>query len=307
MNRNFELVNKYIVNVCTEKNLGIRSQKAYTSDLNNLINWMSHSKLVDFSEVDFLVYIQWLRHEKKLKDSTIKRNFITIKSFYLFLSAQSIINPTKDQFNMTFKLPKKLPKTLAKHEISSLFNNVLYDLSQSKSSFRIKTATRNIAILELLLCLGIRIGELSSIDTHDVNLIDQTVLIKGKGKKERLLFISNQQVLNRLIDWIELRRHISTDSPALFLNKYGTRLSIYSIENIFYKYRDLASLNSKATPHFLRHTFATNLLSNGADLRSVQEILGHSSVMTTQIYTEVSTERKKQVLLSFNQMDHLSL
>lgn len=304
---NLELVNKYIVNVCTEKNLSIRSQKAYHSDLSNLINWMSRSEIASFSEVDFLSYIQWLRHEKKLKDSTIKRNFITIKSFYVFLNAQAILSPVKDQFNMTFKLPKKLPKTLAKQEISALFDNVLYDLQHSKSTFRVKTATRNIAILELLLCLGIRIGELSSIDISDVNIIEQTVLIKGKGKKERLLFISNQKVLNRLIDWIDIRHQISTDSQALFLNKYGTRLSIYSIENIFYKYRDLARVNSRATPHFLRHTFATNLLSNGADLRSVQEILGHSSVMTTQIYTEVSTERKKQVLLSFNQMDHLSL
>ncbi len=175
---------------------------------------------------------------------------------------------------------------------------MLSELDQCNTPYKTRNTTRNIAIIELLLCLGIRIGELSNIDVSDVNQFDQTILIKGKGKKERLLYISNTTVLSRLKDWINLRSDMNPNCQALFLNKYGTRLSIYSIENIFYKYRDHAQLKNKATPHFLRHTFATNLLSNGADLRSVQEILGHSSVMTTQIYTEVSTERKKQVLLT---------
>lgn len=307
MNSNANFVNKYIMDVCIEKNLSIRTQKAYYSDLTKFLQWMTNTNVNDFNDVNLKEYIHWLRNTKKLKDSTIKRNFITLKAFYTFLHSKSISPLIIDQFNITFKLPKNLPKTLAKHEINMLFDSAINDLSSSKTDFKIKTSTRNIAILELLLCLGLRIGELSNINIDDVNFIDQTILIKGKGRKERLLFISNQAVYNRLLNWLHIRKKIMTDSPALFVNKYGTRLSIYSIENIFYKYRDSSNLNNKATPHFFRHTFATNLLSNGADLRSVQEILGHSSVMTTQIYTEVSTERKKQVLLKFNQMDQFSL
>ncbi|MFC6652485.1 tyrosine-type recombinase/integrase [Paenibacillus rhizoplanae] len=107
--------------------------------------------------------------------------------------------------------------------------------------------------------------------------------------------------------WLSLREELNPKSDALFINKYGDRLSIYSIEDIYAKYRDLANISKKSTPHYLRHSFATHLLNNGADLRSVQEILGHTNVSTTQIYTEVSVERKKEVLNKFNARNNLKL
>ncbi len=304
---NEQLIHKYIQNVSIEKNLGHRTQKAYLSDLNNLLSWMALNKHLSYEDVEVNQYILWLRNEKKLKDTSIKRRFITIKAFYGYIYEHQHIKSLRKSGNISFKLPKSLPKTMPTTDVKALLGAAIDELNSATTPFRKNTATRNVAILELLLCLGLRIGELSSIDIHDIDYNENTILIKGKGRKERLLYISNATVRERLMDWLSIRKLVNTDTKALFINKYGSRLSIYSVENIFYRYRDLALISSKATPHYLRHTFATNLLSNGADLRSVQEILGHSSVMTTQIYTEVSTERKKQVLLKFNQMDELGL
>jgi integrase/recombinase XerC/integrase/recombinase XerD len=125
-------------------------------------------------------------------------------------------------------------------------------------------------------------------------------LIHGKGRKQRILFISSEQVLKKIEEWLSVRDEFAPSTDHVFVNKYGKQISIFSIENIFYKYRDIAKVDGKSTAHFLRHTFATSLLENGADIREVQELLGHSSISTTEIYTEVSVERKKQVLSKFN-------
>ena len=114
------------------------------------------------------------------------------------------------------------------------------------------------------------------------------------------MYISSKEVREKLARWLEEREEMQPEDPALFLNRSGKRISIYGIENIFYKYRDSAGINSEATPHYLRHTFATQLLNNGAGIRDVQELLGHKSIVTTQIYTEASLYRKKYVLEKYN-------
>lgn len=157
---------------------------------------------------------------------------------------------------------------------------------------------RNLAIIDLLISTGIRIGEICSIKLTDINIIDKTLLIHGKGRKERLLYLSSDETINNIKKWLDIRSsHLNNH---IFLNRYGNPLTIHSIEDIFYKYRDLAKINPNSTPHYLRHTFATNLLINGADLRSVQEILGHSNISTTEIYTEISINRKQEILNKYN-------
>ena len=132
-------------------------------------------------------------------------------------------------------------------------------------------------------------------------------LIHGKGYKERILYISSQAVVKKMEAWLQLREEESVDSPAVFISRRGNRLSIYSIENVFYKYRNRAKINPSATPHFLRHSFATQLLNNGASIRDVQELLGHSSLMTTQIYTEVSMSRKMEVMMKYNGRNRMEI
>lgn len=155
-------------------------------------------------------------------------------------------------------------------------------------------------IIECLFCLGLRVGEAAALDVNDYNSGDSSILVRGKGNKERMLFISSKIVCQKLNAWLMLRRELQPLDSALFVTKNGKRMSIYSIENVFYKYQKIAQINSNATPHSLRHSFATQLLNNGAGIRDVQELLGHSSIVTTQIYTEVSLTRKKEVLLKYN-------
>ncbi|MDE7167729.1 MAG: tyrosine-type recombinase/integrase [Clostridia bacterium] len=169
--------------------------------------------------------------------------------------------------------------------------------------FAQKEYIRDAALIDLLICTGIRIGEAAAITLDDIISSERTLLIHGKGRKQRLIYISSPITWERLKCLIKERK--KSDNNYLFVNRYGHQLSIHGIEDIYKKYAEKAQINKKSTPHYLRHTFATNLLANGADLRSVQEILGHASVATTQIYTEVTTNRKKQVLKKFNYRNKL--
>ncbi|MEK3724049.1 tyrosine-type recombinase/integrase [Paenibacillus sp. FSL H8-0034] len=191
-------------------------------------------------------------------------------------------------------------------DVQKLLQSPKEDYKELKSDYRRRICMRNNAIIELLFSTGIRIGELVNINIADLDFTQQTLLIFGKGRKERMLYLSSLEVIDVIKEWLDARSQLKPSCDALFINKYGNRLTIFSIEDIYYKYRDTSKINEKSTPHYLRHTFATHLLDNGADLRAVQEILGHSNVSTTEIYTEVSVQRKKDVLSKYNPRNQLN-
>ena len=296
-------INQLITQLKITKNLQEQTLKAYSSDITNFLNYINKDKI---EQIDILNYINYLFDEKKLKDRSIKRKIISLKIYFNFLEDNSIIktNPfTKLKFK--FKQEKKLPKTLQKNEVKKLLETAYNELNSSKTTYKKFETIRNISLLEILISTGIRIQEASLITLNDISLQEKTIIIHGKGRKERQLFILNKYVLSSLKNWLAIRKTSSPKCNNIFINKYGNPLSIHSIENIFKKYKTLSNINIKATPHYLRHTFATNLLTNGADLRSVQEILGHSSISTTQIYLEISSNRKKQVLQKYNYRNNL--
>lgn len=296
-------INQLITQLKITKNLQEQTLKAYSSDITNFLNYINKEKV---EQIDILNYINYLFDEKKLKDRSIKRKIISLKIYFNFLEDNSLIktNPfTKLKFK--FKQEKKLPKTLQKNEVKKLLETVYDELNSSITPYKKFETTRNISLLEILISTGIRIQEASLITLNDISLQEKTIIIHGKGRKERQLFILNKCVLSSLKNWLTIRKTSSPKCNNIFINKYGNPLSIHSIENIFRKYKTLSNINIKATPHYLRHTFATNLLTNGADLRSVQEILGHSSISTTQIYLEISSNRKKQVLQKYNYRNNL--
>lgn len=296
-------INQLITQLKITKNLQDQTLKAYSSDITNFFNYINKDTI---EQIDILNYINYLFDEKKLKDRSIKRKIISLKIYFNFLEDNSIIktNPfTKLKFK--FKQEKKLPKTLQKNEVKKLLETTYNELNSSKTTYKKFETIRNISLLEILISTGIRIQEASLITLNDISLQEKTIIIHGKGRKERQLFILNKYVLSSLKNWLTIRKTSSPKCNNIFINKYGNPLSIHSIENIFRKYKTLSNINIKATPHYLRHTFATNLLTNGADLRSVQEILGHSSISTTQIYLEISSNRKKQVLQKYNYRNNL--
>lgn len=275
------------------KNLSEKTLKAYTSDLKQFFEYENN-----VLQPEICSFISYLNIQLKLKDTSIRRKIITLKNFYNYLLDNEIINSSPfRKLKFRFKQEKKLPKTLTVNEISKILK--CFDIDQtSLSSFAQKTYIRDAALLDLLICTGIRIGEAAALSVDDIILSERTLLVHGKGRKQRLIYISSSQTWDRLKTLIKERKNCN--NKYLFVNRYGQPLSIHGIEDIYKKYIKKAQITTKSTPHYLRHTFATNLLANGADLRSVQEILGHASVATTQIYTEVTTARKKQVLRKFN-------
>lgn len=297
-------IEKFITKTQSTKNLSPKTISAYLSDLIAYQNYLNKNITLSNSD-DICIYIQTLS-QKGLKDTTIKRKIISLKLFYTFLYQEKLINfnPFFDM-KFSFKQEKRLPKTLTIREVSKLINSLMVQKETACTSFSIFETTRDLCLIDIILSTGIRIGEAAAISLSDIIFQEHTILIHGKGRKQRLLYISSQDTWNNLKEWLKLRNELNVTTDALFINRYFSPISIYGIENIFKKYRDLAKINHNATPHYLRHTFATNLLSNGADLRSVQEILGHSNITTTEIYTEITLKRKKQVLTKYNYRNKL--
>ena len=298
-------VNDFILEMKGVNNLSNKTCLAYKYDIDLFVNYIG-DKYKNIKEQDFLNYISYLNLSLKLKDSTIKRKIVCIKQFYAFLYSKKIIkNNVLKNTKIKFRKEHRIPKILYLDEVKKLLNVAYLSINSSSSKFNKFESIRNIAILELLVCTGIRIGELSILCIKDISFVERTIIIHGKGNKERLVYISSNNTLKSIKKWMQIRSKIKVNYDNLFLNKYLKPISIYSIENIFKKYCYLANINNKATPHYLRHSFATYLLSNGADIRSVQELLGHSNISTTEIYTEVSPNRKKEVLEKYNYRNNL--
>lgn len=282
------------------KNLDMKSIKAYTSDLNHLTDF-TNGKV---SQESIMGYIQYLT--QNYKDTTVSRKLITIKMFFRFIEEETKwINPL-DKYKIKIKKEKRLPKTIPVKDVSKLLDYMYENLNQANTSFAYFQAIRDLCIIDLLLSTGMRIAEVSNLKLEDIISSERVLLVHGKGKKQRLLYISSLETWNNLKAWLSIRKKLKVNHEYLFVNKYHDTLSIYGIENIFTKYRDKSGISPSSTPHYLRHTFATNLLANGADLRSVQELLGHSSISTTEIYTEVNTVRKKIVLKKYNLRNKLN-
>ncbi len=302
MNNTNTNIEFYINHIDLTKNLSKKTLKAYRYDLYNFTN-----HIIDYETNNkaLIIYIDYLKNSLKLKDSSIARKIISIKVFYKFLIENELVRNINFQTNFKIKKEKRLPKTLSINEVKQLLIALENTESISATNFTNYISHRNEIVLELLIGTGMRIEELSKLKISDINYADHTILINGKGKKQRLIYISSPKTWLKLKTWTKYRKSIKASNEYLFLNRYNEQLSIYAIEDIFSKYRDLAKINPKATPHYLRHTFATQLLINGADIRSVQEILGHSSIAVTEIYTEVSNTRKRQVLNKFNYINKL--
>ena len=226
--------------------------------------------------------------EQDYSKSTTARKLATLRSFYKFCVRRSYIESNPLASIRMPKQEKRLPKFLTVEEVNKLLHtpddgNLL--------------GARDRAMLEVLYSTGIRVSELVDLNAEDVDFTTQVVRIRGKGKKQRNTPIG-PTALGAIARYLELRRADarsgSFDQQALFVNKHGQRLSTRSVRRKLDKYLAIAGLDPSVSPHTLRHSFATHMLDKGADLRSVQELLGHQSLSTTQIYTHLTTERMKQ-------------
>ena len=285
----YKHVENYL-NYCQyQKRLTGKTLKAYRIDLNQFYTYMQFKNLKN--KKDISVYIQQLH--TTYKPRTVKRKIAAIKAFYTYLEKQDFLkeNPFH-KIDYRFKEPIRLPKTITLHELNHLYQS-LYAYSKQTSN---RVITRDIAILELLICTGIRVSEVSHLLKSNVFIRENTIIINGKGSKERIIYIDNQNLIQSLLSYQRLFQDEIEKSPYFFINRLGHHLSAQSIRLMIVKYCHLFHIDSHITPHMFRHTFATMMLEEDVDIRYIQEILGHSSITTTQIYTHMSAHKQKEIM-----------
>lgn len=271
--------------------------KAYAEDISQFIAFAEAEGTLAPAEVDTKLVRKYLvaLHERQLARTSRARKVAALRSFFRFLARQRVIAQSPAIGVRSPKLEKRLPKFLRGEEIESLM------AAPSTHAEDPNLGQRDTALLELLYASGMRAGELVKMDVGDIDFSQGVARVVGKGDKERVVLLGTkaQDALTTYLDSgrknLLIRGNVAQSEPALFINRFGGRLSDRGVRKLFDKYCGLASVSLKITPHVLRHTFATHLLSNGADLRFVQELLGHSSITTTQIYTHVTPERMKEV------------
>jgi tyrosine recombinase XerC len=274
-------IEKFIRYLEIEKNYSEHTITNYRLDLEDFRQFLGQS---DIESVDYLTLRKYLAllKEKNLTTRSISRKISALRSFFKFLTREGLLKANPILVLSSPKMEKHLPQFLTEDETRRLI--------ESAASADERTL-RDRAILETFYSTGIRISELVGLDTEDIDFIGGIVKVMGKGKKERIVPIGDHAI-KAIREYLDKRKK---PSPAVFLNKSGKRISDRGVRNIVEKYIRLASLKQGVSPHTLRHSFATHLLDRGADLRSVQELLGHANLSSTQIYTHLTTERLKSV------------
>ena len=276
-----DLFQQYIL---AEKGLSKQTYQSYLSDIEIFFQYFKDKKDTnDLLGEDIIEYLRYDSSNGKIKTvSTYLRKMSSIKSFYLFLKREGIINVEIPSM-YTPKKPERLPNCLSIEEVEALLDTP--DISKPEG-------LRDKAMLELMYSSGLRVSELLSLERRKINLERGIVSIFGKGAKERKVPIGDfaLEYVNKYINEAR-RKNPGKDSKYLFLNRYGKPLSRQYFFKQIKKYALLAGIETDISPHTLRHCFATHLLENGAQLRAVQEMLGHTNIATTQIYTHISTKR----------------
>ncbi len=278
--------------ILVEKNFSKHTAKAYYSDILDFLLWLGETPIesVNFSKVrEYLHFIQKFNYKK----TTIARKIASLRTFYKYLYREKKVDSNPAMNLNSPKRPRQLPKFLTPYEVEQILNNIKIDTP---------AGYRNKAILELLWATGMRVSELSGLNFEDLNLANNEIRVFGKGSKERIILVTDRAktYLQRYIDTARplvakgFRVENNEESPV-FINNTGYRLQTRTIRNVINDVVEKIQLPKHVTPHVFRHSFATHLIENGADLRVVQELLGHASISNTQIYTHVSSQHLKEV------------
>jgi len=275
-------IEKFLDFLKIEKNFSPHTILNYKIDLDEFSQVI---KDIDIKKVDYFILRKFLAHltTKKVSKRTVARKISTLKSFFKFLMREGYIESNPASSLIYPRLDKNLPKFLTEKEMRRVLD--IRDRKKDKAFLRDK------AILEFLYSTGARVSEMTSLKRDDVDLIAAVVKVRGKGKKERLLPMGEPAIA-------AIKKYLDTrldKNPSLFVNLRGGTLTDRAVRNIVDKYIKRAALIIKVSPHIFRHSFATHILNRGADLRSVQELLGHSSISTTQVYTHLSVDALKRV------------
>ncbi len=295
MNSNNETLENYL-NECTgQKRLNPKTIRAYRTDLQQFSSDMETTAFSQISPSKLENYIKKL-HDK-YKPRTVKRKIASIKAFFRYMEYHELIrsNPWS-KVQCKFREPSTLPRTISLGCIQEFLKTIYSQIEIGKTAYRRRNAIRDAAICELLFATGLRIFELCSLKPEELSLSEYTVFIRGKGAKERILQIGNEQVHDILKKYKEEFSEEISKCGYFFVNQKGHPFSDQSVRRMLNHYAELASIKQHITPHMWRHTFATALLEADVDIRYIQSMLGHSSIHTTEIYTHVSMAKQKDIL-----------
>lgn len=268
-------INHYLEYCQNQKRLDKKTLKAYGIDLRQFAEQLHDIDILEITPLILENYITKLHQNYKPK--TVKRKIASIKAFFHYLEYKEIIerNPF-NRIQIKFREPVILPKTIPLQTVETFLSTIYRQLVSGKTDYQKKNALRDVAIVELLFATGIRISELCSLKANDINLYDGTVLIFGKGAKERKLQIGNTDVIHILEEYKKTFQQKIHDCNHFFVNQSGNAISDQTVRRMLNKYASLAAIELHITPHMFRHTFATSLLEADVDIRYIQEMLGHT-------------------------------
>ncbi len=288
-----EIINDYLDYIVLEKRLAKNTKDSYAFDLECFYEYFKKKEIKNINEQDLMKYLEYLNKEKELTPRSIERHLTTLRGFFKYLVKMEIIDNDITQNIDNLKLGKYLPTTLTINEVDKLMDIKL------NNPFNYRTK----AMLELMYGSGLRVSELVNLTLNDIDLYNGTILINGKGSKERIVPLG-EYAKEYLLEYLKVRNELIKkkygDPDKLFLNNHGKPITRNGFNFLLNNLLKEKKIEKNVTPHTLRHSFATHMLDNGADLRTIQELLGHSDIVTTRIYTHIS---KKQIQDNYNEYE----
>jgi|SRR5580704_12057055 integrase/recombinase XerC len=306
-------IDRFIDYLRYERNASPNTIREYRRDVSQFMQFLTPpgEKTMPLAHVDHRVireFVGW-SYDQKLEKSSVARKLAALRTFFKFCVREGVVKQNPARLVSTPKLPKRVPRVITAEEMNGFLDNILGGDAATKRKRRATPREqddakvmlkRDRAILELLYASGLRVSELVGLDLGDIDRAGQMLRVLGKGRKERVVpFGSSAQAALEAYwpvrDEILNRPGAASELQAVFLNHYGDRLGARSVRSIVKKYSRLADVNWDLHPHSLRHAFATHLLADGADLRAIQELLGHVSLSTTQRYTQASIQQLMNV------------
>lgn len=289
------LIETYLSFCTARKNLDSKTIKSYSIDLKQFTDFIFSNNIQWNTKKSVEEYIDILHN--KYKPKSVKRKIASLKAFFHYLEIEEIIelNPFH-RIQVKYKEPFILPKTIPLNLIEQIIKFAYEEQNSSTTYYSKRIALRNTVILELLFATGMRISELCSLTLDSLDLSNYVIKIHGKGSKERLIQICNKNIQNLINQYCKEFEYELSYKNFLFINRLGNRLSEQSVRNMITNYTEQANISLHITPHMFRHSFATLLLEEDVDIRYIQQMLGHSSITTTQIYTHTSINKQKSIL-----------
>ncbi|HWX39719.1 MAG TPA: tyrosine recombinase XerC [Blastocatellia bacterium] len=295
-----DYIDRFAEHLKYERNVSEHTLRNYLSDLEQFHDYLCPAgpngkrRFVDIVQIDHITIREYLAtlYQERRKKTSIARKLATLRTFFKYLCREQVVEMNPARLVSSPRLEKKLPKALSIDDVIKFIETPEADTVLGK---------RDRAILELLYASGMRVAELTGLNLANVDFQHESVLVRGKGRKERIVPFGSK-AKQAIQAYLAVRGELLIEAPeeqrdpmALFLNYQGTRITTRSVGRMIDKYVREAAMAGGVSPHSLRHSFATHLLSAGADLRAIQELLGHARLSTTQIYTHVSPEKLMEV------------